>query len=236
MTILLHLDASARLTRSLSRQMTRQFVATWTAARPGDRVIHRDLGREPPPAISEAWIAAAFTSEDKRTPAQREVLSLSDAMIDELDQADLIVLGTPMYNYGMPSALKGWVDQVVRIGKTFTFDLARGDYPLEPILNGKTLVVLSSRGEFGFLPGGPRAAMNHLDGHLRTVSHYLGATQSHFISTEYQEFGGERHAASIARAEADVSALIERLLAPNGIGEDGNPHTPTRPLLAAANR
>jgi len=213
MTTLLHLDASARQTRSLTRRLTRQFVAAWTAARPHDLVIHRDLGRDPPPAISEAWIAAVFTSDSERTPAQRDLIRLSDQLIDELDRADLIVLGTPMYNYGMPTALKGWVDQVVRIGKTFTFDLARGDYPLEPIMSGKTLVVVSSRGEFGFQPGGVREGMNHLDDHIRTVSHYLGVTDSHFITTEYQEFGGERHAASIARAEADVAALVERLLA-----------------------
>jgi len=212
MTTLLHLDASARQSRSLTRRLTRQFVAAWTAARPHDPVIHRDLGRDPPPAISEAWIAAVFTPDGARTPAQRDLIRLSDQLIDELDRADLIVLGTPMYNYGMPTALKGWVDQVVRIGKTFTFDLARGDYPLEPIMSGKTLVVVSSRGEFGFLPGGVRAGMNHLDDHLRTVSHYLGVSEIHVITTEYQEFGGERHAASIARAEVDIAALVDRLL------------------------
>ena len=79
-----------------------------------------------------------------------------------------------MYNYGMPAALKSWFDNIIRIGKTFTFDLARGDYPLEPIMTGKTLVILSSRGEFGFEPGGVREGMNHLETHIRTCAPTLG--------------------------------------------------------------
>jgi FMN-dependent NADH-azoreductase len=211
MTTILHLDASARVSRSLSRQLSRRFIEAWMARRPRDRVIHRDVGAKPPPAISEAWITAAFAPDAARSPDQRAVLALSDELIAELTAADIVVLGTPMYNYGMPSALKAWVDLVARIGHTFTFDLTRGDFPLEPVQNGKTLVVLSSRGEFGFCPGGVRAERNHLDPHLRTVAHYLGVAEIHTIAVEYQEFGDDRHAASIAQAEIDAVALAGRL-------------------------
>lgn len=213
MTTLLHLDASARGDRSLSRALSRAFVEVWVAREPDANVIARDVGREPPPFVSEAWVAAAFTPEEARTPEQKAELALSDELIAELAAADVIVMGTPMYNYGMPAQLKSWFDKIIRIGKTFSFDLARGDFPLEPILGGKTLVVLSSRGEFGFGPGGVRADMNQLDPHIRTCSHYLGVESIHTIAIDYQEFGDARHKRSIAEAHAAVPGLVDELIA-----------------------
>lgn len=213
MTTLLHLDASARGDRSLSRALSRAFVEVWVAREPDANVIARDVGREPPPFVSEAWVAAAFTPEEARTPEQKAELALSDELIAELAAADVIVMGTPMYNYGMPAQLKSWFDKIIRIGKTFSFDLARGDFPLEPILSGKTLVVLSSRGEFGFGPGGVRADMNQLDPHIRTCSHYLGVESIHTIAIDYQEFGDARHKRSIAEAHAAVPGLVDELIA-----------------------
>lgn len=216
MTTLLHVDASARGERSLSRALSKAFVEAWLAREPDAAVIARDIGREPPPFVSEAWIAAAFTPPEARTAAQRQELALSDALIDELERADVIAIGTPMYNYGMPAQLKSWFDKVIRLGRSFSFDLSRGDYPLEPMLSGKTLVVLSSRGEFGFGPGGVRAGMNQLDPHIRTCSHYLGVETIHSIAVEYQEFGDARHQRSIAEAHAAVPELVEALVGATG--------------------
>jgi FMN-dependent NADH-azoreductase len=213
MTTLLHIDASARGDRSLSRALSRAFVEAWLAREPAANVIARDVGRDPPPFLNEAWVAAAFTPEEARTPQQKAELALSDELIGELAAADVIVMGTPMYNYGMPAQLKSWFDKIIRIGKTFSFDLARGDFPLEPILSGKTLVVLSSRGEFGFGPGGVRADMNQLDPHIRTCSHYLGVESIHTIAIDYQEFGDARHKRSIAEAHAAVPGLVDELIA-----------------------
>ena len=122
-------------------------------------------------------------------------------------------MGAPMYNYGMPSALKAWFDQVIRIGSSFSFDLARGDWPLESIMTGKKLVVLSARGEFGFASGGIREHWNHLDRHIATCARYIGVacTDIHTIAIEYQEFGDERHARSRADAEAKAIALAGEL-------------------------
>lgn len=214
MATILHIDASARVSRSLSRDLSGKFVEAWRARNPGDIVIRRDVGANPPPAITEQWIAAVFTPPELLTEDQRQLVALSDTLIAELEPADIIVLGTPMYNYGMPTALKGWVDQIVRINKTFTFDLARGDFPLEPMLSGKTLVLLTSCGEFGFEPDGVRSHMNHLDTHLRAIKHYLGVDNMHHVGVEYQEFGGDRHADSIAAAHAAIPALVERLSVP----------------------
>ncbi|MDE0695345.1 MAG: NAD(P)H-dependent oxidoreductase [Boseongicola sp.] len=211
MTCILHIDASARENRSISRNLSAAFVERWLAVRPSDEVIRRDVGKTPPPLVSETWIDACFTPEPERTEDQKKVLEPSDTLIDELARADVIALGTPMYNYGLPASLKAWVDQVIRVNKTFSFDLARGDYPLEPILSGKTLVCMTSKGEFGFAPGGIREKMNHLDPHIETFAHYLGVAETCFVNVEYQEFGDLRHDKSLADAIQDVIALAESL-------------------------
>lgn len=212
MTTLLHIDASARSDRSLSRKLSQAFVQAWVERDGKAQIIARDVGRNPPPFVTEAWIAAVFTPEEYMTPEKREEIRLSDELIDEIDRADIIVIGTPMYNYGMPAALKSWFDKVIRVGKTFTFDLERGDYPLEPIMSGKKLVILSSRGEFGFGPGSVREAMNHLDTHIQTCAHYLGVNETHVISIDYQEFGDARHEASIANAFDAVPVLVRQMI------------------------
>jgi FMN-dependent NADH-azoreductase len=207
---LLQIDASARRGRSLTRQLTNAFVAQWLYGQPDAVVTQRDVGAEPPPAVSEAWIAAAFAGAE-RNDEQRELLALSDRLIDEVEAADLILIGAPMYNYGMPAALKAWFDQIIRIDRTFSFDLGRGDKPLEPILSGKQVVVLSSWGEFGFEPGGQNAMHNHLVPHIRTCSRYLGAQSFDVLAIEYQEFGDDRHEASKLQAFDGIPALVERL-------------------------
>jgi FMN-dependent NADH-azoreductase len=212
MTHLLHIDASARGERSLSRKLSRAFIHTWIEADPKAQVIVRDIGANPPPFMTEDWIGAVFTPEEDLTVVQRERIHLSDELIDEIDRADVIVIGSPMYNYGMPAALKAWFDQVIRIGKTFTFDLARGEFPLEPIMSGKTLVILSSRGEFGFGAGGIREKMNHLETHIQTCAHYLGVEQTHVITIDFQEFNDARHEVSIAEAFEAIQQLVGELV------------------------
>lgn len=207
------IDASARVERSLSRALADRFVREWRARSADVRILARDVGLAPPPAVSEDWIAAAFTPAAKRTPEQIRRLALSDAMIGELREAELLLIATPIYNYGMPASLKAWIDQIVRVDETFTFDLSRGDWPIEPVLSGKTLVLLTSSGEFGFAPGGPRAHMDHLTPHLRTCAEYLGVSETHHVRMEYQEFGGERHRRSVADAHTEVVRLVKQLAA-----------------------
>ena len=193
MTNILRIDASARNTRSLTRNLADTFMAAFLEACPKAEIMVRDIGAAPPPFITESWIAAAFKPAEDRTKFEKQTLQPSDELIAELRAADLIVLSTPLYNYGMPAALKAWVDQVIRVGETFSFDLARGDSPIEPILSGKTLIVLTSSGEFGFDPGGVRHSSDHLIPHLQTISKYLGVETADLIRIEYQEFGDQRH-------------------------------------------
>lgn len=152
-----------------------------------------------------------FTPNKQRTEKQNALISLSDELIDEVVKADIILLSTPMYNYGMPAALKAWFDQVIRVNKTFSFDLERGDFPLQPTLSGKTMVLISSCGEFGFQPGGIREAMNHLGPHIKVVSRYLGVDQFYEIRSEYQEFGDHRHILSFNNAQTAVIELVDQL-------------------------
>ena len=210
MTTILRIDASARKERSLTRQLADAFVANWRELSPDTQVILRDVGRTPPPAVSEEWIAAAFAGE-KRTLEQQALLTLSDELIKEVENADLIVMSVPMYNYGIPAALKAWFDQVVRVDRTFSFDLSRGDQPLKPILSGKTLVVLTSCGEFGFEPGGINEHASHLLPHIRTCAKYLGTAVLEHIGIEYQEFGDARHEASRVEAHSAIPNLVARL-------------------------
>jgi len=211
MTSLLHIDASARKERSISRGLSDAFKKHWLSAKPEDKFIYRDVGSAPPDFIVESWIEAAFAPEDNRTDEQISLLELSDLLIEELSEASVIVISTPMYNYGMPASMKAWIDQVVRVNKTFTFDLNRGDSPLEPTMSGKSLVLFTSCGEFGFGDGETREYMNHLGPHLRTVSKYLGVDEIHEVSVEYQEFGDIRHKQSIENAYKAIPKIIKQV-------------------------
>lgn len=211
---LLIVHSSARQNRSHTRELAQIFEENWTASG-GGTVTHRDVGVTPPAFINEDWIAAAFTNPAELTEAQKDVLAESDALIEEIKAADVIALCAPMYNYSMPAALKAWFDLIARVGVTFSFDLARGDVPIEPILTGKDLVVLSSRGEFGFAPGGERAHLNGLDPALAASAHYLGANAQDMqtITIEYQEFGDTRWEASVAEAQARTKEVAQKMAA-----------------------
>lgn len=218
MTRLLRIDASARITRSLSRELADRFTQSWRERRPLDEIVLRDVGANPPPIITEDWIAAAFAMD--RSNDEQQLLALSDELIAEVASADIIVMATPMYNYGMPAALKAWFDQVVRIDKTFTFDLSRGDTPLEPIFAGKTLILLTSWGEFGFAAGEPNEGRDSLTPHVRTASRYLGVETIHQVGIEYQEFGDKRFEASHKAAFAALDPLVETVITALGLNSD----------------
>jgi FMN-dependent NADH-azoreductase len=219
---LLHLDASARPGRSdershgsHTRRLSARFVARWRALRPGDPVVYRDLGLAPPAPVTGDWIHAAFTPVAQRESWMHETLAQSDQLVEELLAADLIVAGVPMYNFGVPAGFKAWIDNIVRVGRTFGFDRARDGDPYWPLLAGmdKQLVVLGSRGDHGYAAGGRIEAMNHVEPSIRTAFAYIGITRMHAVAVEYDEFGGERLARSLRDAEDEVDRLAARLAA-----------------------
>jgi len=211
MTTILHIDASARLGRSHTRRLSARFVEAWLARRPHDTVIRRDVGLEPPPPVTEDWIAAAFTRPERRTPEMRATLTVSDALVDELERADLIVAGVPMYNFGLPAQMKAWVDNIVRVGRTFGFDRSRQGEPYWPMLSGKRLVTLGARGDWGYGPGERLAGLNHVEPHLQTVFRYIGITDAVSVAAEYDEFADERIRQSLQAAEAEIDRLVARM-------------------------
>lgn len=221
MTTLLHIDASARSGRSgtdphgsHSRRLTDRFVRQWLAAQPDSEVLYRDVGQQPPAPVSAEWIHAAFTPEAQREPWMHEVLRQSDELVDELMRADVIVAGVPMYNFGPPAQFKAYIDNIVRVGRTFGFDRSRAGDPYWPLLadSGKRLIILSSRGDYGYDAGGRVSERNHVEPAVRSAFGYIGITDSHSIAVEYDEFADERLAESIRQAEAAVDELVGKLV------------------------
>lgn len=216
MTSILHIDSSARPGRagehlhgSQTRALTHAFVSRWLAARPGDEVVYRDLGAAPPRPVYHEWIPSAFTPEVQRTPAQRAALQESDALVRELQAAEIVVIGMPMYNFGMPAPLKAWVDGIVRIALTFDVDPTR-DNPYVPLLadRPRRAVLLTSRGGNGFGPGGASETINHADTALRDVLAFIGIPDVTTIAIEHEEEGGQVLADSTAQAMRAVEALV----------------------------
>lgn len=214
----LHIDASVRAVSnnnpdhdSISKKLARRFISELKNQTYIDEYMYRDVGVNPPQLITQDWIGAVFTPKAKRTTQQQQILAQSDSYIAELAKADMIVISSPMYNYGMPAQLKAWFDQIIRINETFDFNLARGDKPLAPLMSGKTLVIITSSGEFGFEKGGINEAHSHLVPHLRTLSKYLGVDQIFEVASEYQEFADERHKNSMKKAEQKLSAIASVL-------------------------
>lgn len=220
MATILHIDSSARVTDSRrqshgshTRRLTRHFVDRWLAEAPGTRVIRRDVAAVPPAPVDGRWIEAAFTRPEARSDRMREALVESDLFVDEVAAADLILIGAPMYNFGIPSPLKAWIDNVVRVGRTFGFDRSRQGAPYWPMLApGKQLVVLAARGDGGYGPTGPLAASNLVEASIRVPLAYIGISDFHSIAVEWDEFGDERLAASLAEADAAIETLVHRLL------------------------
>ena len=123
MANLLHIDSSPLGEASVSRALSREFVQNWKAANPGAKIVTRDLNAESLPPVTASWLAANYTPENVRTAAQKELLSISEALIAELLSADVLVLGVPMHNFGIPAALKLWIDQKASTGTSLTLSL-----------------------------------------------------------------------------------------------------------------
>jgi FMN-dependent NADH-azoreductase len=180
---LLRIDSSARR-NSVSRQLTEKFVESWKMANPAGEVIERDLATTHLPLITDEWTHAAFSDPATLTPAQRETLSVSETLIEELLAADTIVIGAPMYNLTVSAPLKGWIDQIVRVGRTVHF----GPGGFKGAVNGKKVFVLTSRGG-SFRPGTPTAQYDHQEPYLRHILGFIGLTDVTFIHAENQKPG-----------------------------------------------
>ena len=173
MTTLLAIEVSARGPASTTRKLTATFIEQWQASHADGAVTVRDLTATRLPYVDTDWMSGAFTPPDRQTPEMRAALQLSDELIAELMAADHIVIGTPMYNLSIPAMLKAYIDQIVRIGVTFTPQyegLAKGK---------KATVIISSGGDFS--PGTPYESLNNASGYLRQILGFIGITDVEVI-------------------------------------------------------
>jgi FMN-dependent NADH-azoreductase len=204
---LLRIDSSARR-NSVSRQLTDRFVETWKKQNPAGQVIERDLATTALPLITDEWALAAHSDQASLTPAQRETLAVSDALVEELLAADTIVIGAPMYNLTVSAPLKAWIDQIVRVGRTVLY----GTSGTEGVLKGKKVVVITSRGG-AFRPGTPTAQYDHQEPYLRHILGFIGLTDITFIHAENQKPGDlaePARAAAIEQIQLAASAASNR--------------------------
>lgn len=203
MANILRIDSSARSTDSVSREMTDHFIESWLKNHPADVVTVRDLVKAPPPHISEMTIGGFYTPVDQQTPELKAAVALSDELIDELENADILVISAPMYNFGIPSSLKAYIDQIVRVGRTFVAD----ENGLKGLVSGKKVFILTARGSV--YSEGPLAAYDQLVPYLSTILGFLGMTDVSYINTEGTTSGPEVLEKSIA-ANRD---LIQKITA-----------------------
>jgi FMN-dependent NADH-azoreductase len=196
---ILQINSSARSTGSESTRMADAIVAKLLAQHPGASAARRDLASDPHPSLDEATLQALFTPADQRSEAQAARVALDDALIAEAQAADVIVIGAPMYNFGITVQLKSWFDAVARAGVTFRYT-ATGP---EGLLKGKKVYVALSRG--GMHRNG---ATDTQVPHLKTFLAFLGLTDVTFVYSEGHGMGPEAVAKARAEADAEIAAAV----------------------------
>jgi FMN-dependent NADH-azoreductase len=196
---LLRIDSSAR-TASVTRQLTARAAEEWKANYPGGEVFYRDLSVTQLPPITDDW-SATHLEASKLSPAQQSYLSTSDQLIEELRAADTIVIGAPMYNFSISSPLKAWIDQIVRIGKTFSY----GPNSPRGLLETKKVIVITARGG-AYEKGTAREAFDFQEPYLRHILGFIGLTDVTFIHAENQS--RDQAAASLESAAERITGLL----------------------------
>lgn len=204
MATLLVINSSASGDASVSRLLVEDAVAKLLAQEPEAKVVRRDLGADPVPHLTVD--AVVGIRGEPANEAQNATRALSDQLIAELQAADIVVIGAPMYNFGMPSTLKAWFDHVLRAGVTFKYSEAGP----EGLLKGKRVIVVESRG--GFYSEGPVQAWDSQEPHLKTLLGFVGITDAAFVRAEKLGFGPEARDVAIAGAKAELTRLARETL------------------------
>jgi FMN-dependent NADH-azoreductase len=200
MASVLVLNSSASGPDSVSRQLVASTVEQLRAKNPSLQVVERDLDANPVPHLN-VETTAALRAGQTATAAQVEARAFSDALIAELKAADTVVIGAPMYNFGIPSTLKTWFDYVLRAGLTFKYSEAGP----EGLVTGKRAVVVLSRG--GLYSSGPAQAMDSQEPHLRTLLGFMGITDVTVIRAEKLGYGPEAREQAINDAVAELAKI-----------------------------
>lgn len=194
MTKLLVVETSPRGDHSISRGLTRRFVAEWRAAHPDGHVVDRDLMETDLQFISAPWLQAYFTSPEQHSPEMKAELHLSDELVAELLACDHLVIATPVYNYNVPAALKAWIDSIVRKGQTLGFDGSG-------LVQGKKATVLMASGGV-YTEGSPIRDRDIATQYLRLILMVIGITDVTVIAAG--------NAKSVDMGETGRDAFLDR--------------------------
>jgi FMN-dependent NADH-azoreductase len=195
---LLAISASILAENSQSRKLLAQFTTQWQQRNPDGKLVSRDLAADPLPHLDAATLAAWSTPAEQQSSEQRNLAAVSSELIEELQGCDTLVIGMPMYNFGVPSGFKAWIDQVARAGITFRYT-AQGP---EGLLKGKRAVILCSRG--GIYAGTEKDSQTR---YLTDVLGFLGITDVKFVYAEGLAMGEEQASRAMAEAAEQIAAL-----------------------------
>jgi FMN-dependent NADH-azoreductase len=202
MPTLLKIDVSPRGDYSISRKLSAEFAAKWQQSHPDGTVVTRDLVKTDLPFVDLPWIVGAYSTPDQHTPEQKEAISVSDTLIDELLAADEILIATPMYNFNVPAILKAWIDHIVRIGRTFSASY-------EGLAKGKKATLIIASGSV-YTPGSFMESYNAETGYLKQVLGFIGITDVSVIlagGTNDVAQGKVKLEDFLTPLEAEVAAL-----------------------------
>ena len=193
MPTLLVVESSPRGNHSMSRGLTAMFVEQWLAKNPGGTVVERDLMESNLPFVTMPWLGAYFTPIDQHSPKMREILRLSDELVDEILDADYIVIGTPVYNYNVPAVLKAYIDHIVRKGKTLGF-------AGEGLVRGKACTIVMASGGV-YTEGSPIRDRDIATNYLKLILKVIGIEDVTVVA------GG--NAKSVDMGQISRSAFLE---------------------------
>ena len=205
MTTLLQINASINDDNGQSSQLANQFVAAFLTRNPDAKIVARNVAAaDPVPHLNAERFGAFITKQEERSDEQHAVVAYSDALIKELNQADVIVLGLPMYNFGVPSQLKAYFDHIARAGVTFKYS----DQGPVGLLTGKKVYVFAARG--GLYAGTP---MDTQTSYVRDFLRFLGIDDVEFVYAEGLAMGDAAKSEALSRATRAIEALAARELA-----------------------
>jgi FMN-dependent NADH-azoreductase len=203
---LLEIQSSVRQERSISRDLVSKFIYQWQSYHPEAQHQLRDLGQQPPALITAEWVAANLTPSLEQTEETTALLAESDALITELFEADRIVLGVPMYNFGIPAHLKAYFDNIIRVGRTVEYN--RDTAAFNGLLTGKKALIISSRAG-SYAHGTPAGAMDFCVPYLQFILNFLGIQDVEYVEVPYQGMGGEMQQQATETAIARLMELAK---------------------------
>lgn len=198
MSRVLVIESSARQEGSVSRQLTQEFLARWKAAHPAEEIVVRDLASKPVPHLDIDLLGGWMKPAEQQSAAEKAALARSNELTEELLAADVLVLAAPMYNFGIPSTLKAWLDHVLRAGVTFKYT----ETGPQGLLDGKRAFVLTARG--GIYAG---TGLDHQEPYLRQALGFIGIRDVQFINAEGMNLGGEQMEKGLSAAKAKLSQV-----------------------------